>query len=246
MFKYRESLAVGAAVLIAASLAIAVTPTANAQATCQTSAQFGMCNYPPYILNNNEWGEVPGGMQTLTATSASSWNVVSNQPNYGGVKTYPEVQQNLNIPIGRLNTVQQWFTVVTPPKTGNARWEVAADDWLNGTPSSNSTIEIMVWMDTYHTQPAGSNTGKVLRIGNQSYDLWANNASSPTYSLVNTGNFTTDIAHIVDVLNFLKGLGYVNNSDTLKQLDFGEEILTTNGPQKWTYTAYHNRVITNP
>lgn len=223
--------------------------TAYASTTCTTSAQFGMCNYPPYILNNNMWGEVPGSQQTLTATSANNWSVTGSEPSTGSVKTYPEDQQNFSIPIGNLNTCIQNFTVSHLPATfpGDS-WEVAADDWLNGTPGDTGTsnIEVMVWVWNYHQIPAGGNTGKVLNIaasGNnpaQQFDLYAN---SGTLSLLSTKNFTHGAIHMAIILGWLRNEGYIPANAVLKQLDFGEEIASTNNvSDTWSFSRYNNSV----
>lgn len=45
---------------------------------CTTSAQYGTCSYPPYSVNQDMWNPGPGSSQTLTATSAASWRVVTD------------------------------------------------------------------------------------------------------------------------------------------------------------------------
>lgn len=231
---------------------LAFAATASAATTCTTSAQFGMCNYPPYILNNNMWGQVSGSKQTLTATSANNWSVTGSEPSTGSVKTYPEDQMNVTDPISQLNTCIQNFTVSHLPAVAPGdSWEVAADDWLNGTPGDTgvSNIEVMVWTYNYHQVPAGSDTGKVLDIpasGSnpaQSFELWAN---SGTVSLVSKTNFTHGAIHMAIILNWLKNGGYIPANAVLKQLDFGEEIASTNNvSDTWTFSRYNNSIKLN-
>lgn len=236
--------------VIAAGMLTSSAVAASAQTQCSTSAQFGMCNYPPYILNNNMWGQVSESKQTLTATSANDWSVTGSEPSGGGVKTYPEDQENFNIPISQLNTCIQNFTVSHLPATAPGdSWEVAADDWLNGTPGSGTAdIEVMVWVYNYHQYPAGSNTGKVLNIAGtstqpaQQYDLYSNGG---TLSLVSTTNFTSGAVHMADIFGWLRNEGYIPATSVLKQLDFGEEIVSTNGDSDtWTFSRYNNSIVT--
>jgi hypothetical protein len=196
------------------------------------------------------WGEVPGSQQTLTAASASTWTITGTEPAGGGVKTYPEDSENYSDPVGSLNTtIQNWSMSAIPAHTGSGDWEIAADDWLNGTPGSAtqaSEKEIMVWENTYGQIPAGSNTGKTLTINGQTFDLWAKTGSQPTYSLVSTVNLSSGVIHMVDILNWLKTLGYVTNTDILVQLNMGEEIVSTGDvPETWTYSLYNNSVKLN-
>jgi hypothetical protein len=242
----KRLLTVIAAIIMAV---LAWQATARAATTCTTSAQFGTCSYAPYTINNNMWGEVTGSTQTLTATSAADWSIAGSEPSGGGVKTYPEDQENYaSIPVCTLHTtIHNWSMSAIPAHTGAARWEVASDDWLNATPGSANQAtekEIMVWENTYQTSPAGSNTGKTLTINGQVFDLWAKTGTQPTYSFVSTTNVNSGVIHMVDFLTYLRSLGYVTSADKLVQLNMGEEILSTDGTETWTYNGYSNSVAT--
>jgi hypothetical protein len=239
-------------VTIAVSLTLG-TPSASAQTQCMTTADNGVCGpYGAYAVNNNVWNPISGQTDTLTATSENAWSVVAVVPNQTpkAVTAYPEVQENYaSIPVSSLTTVQQNFDVShVPSKQGVGAWEIAADDWLNGTPGNepNGAIEIMVWYDVDQTSPAGSNTGKTLTVGNRTFDLWASapaGSADNTLSLVSQETVTSGTVNFVDYLNFLEGLGYVTGTDTLQQLNFGEEILQTNDADAtFTFSSYNNVV----
>jgi Glycosyl hydrolase family 12 len=243
----RRIFGVISALALVAGVSVVGVTVASAQTVCATTAQFGECSYPPYDINNNLWNPVSGSAQTLTATSANDWNISATEPDTSGVKTYPEIQENYTDSVGSLTTVQQNFSVTPPAVSSGTSWEIAADDWLNGTPGNdpNGDIEIMVWYDVNNTSPAGSNTGKTLTVGNRTFDLWANTGADPTYTLVSQETVISGTVNFVDYLNFLKSLGYVADTDTLVQLNFGEEILSTNSsPETFTFTKYNNVVDT--
>jgi len=214
-------------------------------ATCTTSAQFGECSYSPYVLNNNMWGEVTGSSQTLTASSSNDWSITGSEPSGGGVKTYPEDQENYSDPpLSSLQTIVQNFTLTAVPAcNASSSWEVAADNWLNADAGSSNAIEVMVWEDNCHQFPAGSNTGDTLTINGQKFGLYAKTGTDPTYSLVSTTNVTSGTIHMADIFNWLKNLGYIKSSDGLSQLNMGEEIVSTNGSKlTWTYDRSNDSV----
>jgi hypothetical protein len=235
--------AFGLAIVAAAGIAGATPAFA---ATCTTSAQFGECSYSPYILNNNMWGEVSGSSQTLTGSSFNAWSITGSEPSGGGVKTYPEDQENFsNPPVSTLGTVVQNFTLTAVPAcNASSSWEVASDDWLNADAGSPNAIEIMVWEDNCHQFPAGSNTGKTITINGQTFDLYAKTGTDPTYSLLSTTNVTSGAIHMAIIFNWLKNLGYIKSSDGLSQLNMGEEIVSTNGSKlTWTYDKCNDSVV---
>lgn len=224
-----------------------VTGVANAAtATCITSAQYGKCTYGSYTLNNNMWGEVSGSSQTLTATSANDWSVTGSEPSGGGVKSYPENSEDISgPPLETIQTTDQNFGLSAAPAcNASSSWEVAADDWLNGVAGSANPIEIMVWEDTCHQYPAGSNTGKTITLNGQTFDLYAKTGTDPTYTLVSTTNVTSGTVHFMETVNWLENLGYFSSTAALDQLNMGEEIVSTNGAKlTWTFDKSNNNIV---
>jgi hypothetical protein len=233
-----------------AALSVFMPGQANASTLCTITSQYGECSYPPVVIDNNMWGEVQGSRQILTATQEGNWAVVATEPNYGGVKTYPEVEQNYDNSVGSLIATQQVFDAdMVPAKTVNTAWDVIADDWINGTPNSPSPamIELAVFEDYHNTQPAGYNTGKSITIAGQKFDLWVGTGStdgSEIISLASTTSVTKGTIHLVDILHWLSSLNYVSPADTLRQLGFGVEVISTNSqPEKFHFAFYHNNVL---
>ena len=225
---------------------VSITGVAHAATTCTTSAQYGECAYGAYVVNNNMWGKVTGSAQTLTASSANDWSITGSEPSGGGVKSYPDSQENISgPPLHTIQTIDQNFTLTAVPTcNASSSWEVAADDWLNGVAGSPHPIEIMVWEDTCHQYPAGSNTGHTITINGQTFDLYAKTGTDPTYSLVSTTNVTSGTVHLIDTVNWLEGLGYFSSTAALEQLNMGEEIVSTNGAKlKWTFDKSSNNIV---
>ena len=225
-------------------------------AACTTSAQYGECPYSPYVLNNNMWGEVSGSSQTLTATSYNDWSITGSEPDTGGVKTYPEDQENYPDPsLSGISAIDQDFALTAVPAcTSTSSWEVAADDWLNSPAGGFSAIEVMVWEDTCNQYPAGKLVpGETLVMGGQTFDLYAQTGADPTYTLESTTNVTSGTINMVSVYDWLEGLGYVSNTDGLSQLNMGEEIVSTgltgsgsSASLTWTYDESNDTVTYLP
>jgi Glycosyl hydrolase family 12 len=215
-------------------------------ATCTTSAQYGECSYSPYVLANNMWGEVSGSTQTLSASSYNDWSITGSEPNSGGVKTYPENDENYSgTPVDLINTIDQNFALTAVPAcNSSSKWEIASDDWLNATAGEPGAVEVMVWEDNCHQIPAGSNTGDTTTFNGQTFDLWAKTGTNPTYTLVSTTNVTSGLVHMADTFNWLGSLGYISGNDGLEQLNMGIEIVSTNAAKlTWTFDKSNNNVV---
>ncbi|HEY0938072.1 MAG TPA: hypothetical protein VGD91_30555 [Trebonia sp.] len=252
----RKRLAIVASFAVLMSAGVLANTGVAQAATCMTSARFGQCgpyDYNTYHVSNNMWGSTPGSSQTLTASGMNSWSVVSTVP-YGlnskgfiNVESYPNSSENLtNTPLGNYSTLNQSFNVTKVPACStHDAWEIAADDWLNALPGQSGTIEVMVWEDVCHTQPRGSYTGNQTKIGNQTFQLWYSGTNGVTLSLVPVaGNFeTSGTIPDIDVFDYLEGLGYLSNLDSVAQLSLGEEILSTNNnPFTWTWRTSDNTI----
>ncbi len=191
-----------------------------------SSDQFGSTTIDGYTINNNRWGGA--GTQTIYVCSYNSWYIEATQ-NSGNVETYPEVYQNINKPISSLKSINSSFG-----ETGadsSYRWEAAYDIWANGTAGNGNATEIMIWNDTHNTQPAGNSFTTVTIDGN-SYTVWKKQdaAAGNTISFVLNGNATSGTINILDFFNWMSDQKLLQNA-TLSQVDYGFEILSTNGQQ---------------
>jgi Glycosyl hydrolase family 12 len=255
-----------APLVVTAGLALGVTPAAQAAAkpvtehatkaatTCTTSAQFGLCSYAPYAVNQDEWNPATGSTQELTATSNNDWSVTTSQPAGAYVRTYPDISEELpGLPYSDYSTAVQTFTDSVSFTSGTG--ETAADLWLNGTPGTSdfsaATVEIMVWTDNNGRTPAGTDT-TTATINGQNFQVWECNTSGCVNSLghvffafVLEGNETSGQIHDVDTINWLISNGLLSASLPFNQIDYGAEFgsLTQTSAGTLSFTTYNNFLV---
>ncbi|CDX17474.1 Glycosyl hydrolase [Mesorhizobium sp. ORS 3324] len=139
----------------------------------RSSAPYEDFSHGGYSWNNDIWGGKGAGPQTLSVYADNQWSVWSNQPNTGGIKSYPHQAFNVGKPLSSIKTLTGSFNQDVP--SGGA-WDTAYDIW-----DSSHQNEIMLW--TNHTgNPDGS--GNVKPISSQ-YD--PSGAAIPVFSNVNVG-----------------------------------------------------------
>jgi Glycosyl hydrolase family 12 len=237
--------------LIAAGGLAGGVATAAQAAACTTSAQYGTCSYPPYVVNQDEWNETTGSTQTLTATGAGAWKVTTSQPPGAYVRTYPDVSQNLpGDTFSTYNTAVQSFTDSVSYTSGTG--ETAADLWLNGAPGTSSyssaTVEVMVWTDNNGQTPAGTDT-TTATINGQTFQVWECNTSGCVDSLghiyfafVLEGSETSGQIHDVDTIGWLVSHGLMSSSLPFNQIDYGAEFgnMSQTTQATLSFTKYSN------
>jgi len=226
----------------------AVTRTASAPATfapvttdCtkpqfQTSDPSGGWSDGGYYVYNDMWNISGYSVtQTLYACAYDNWYVVANMNNASGdgaVKTYPNAHRDFNEPkISSFHSIYSRFAE-TSPHVGI--YEDAYDIWINGVASSGST-EVMIWTENHHQVPGGSVEGTVTFDG-RSYLVWKN--GNYIAFEANT-NFTSGTINLLEVFNWIMAKGWMPASSTLGQIDYGAEIVSTNGaPATFTFTNF--------
>lgn len=201
-----------------------------------TSAQLGMWNLAPYFVYNNMWNVNGYNVkQTLYACSYSDWYVVATMDNSkgdGAVKTYPDSHRDFSDPrISSLHSVTSTFAE-TSPHTGI--YEDAYDIWINGIASSGST-EVMIWTDNHGQTPWGTDEGTVT-FGGRSYTVWRKG----TYiAFVANTNFTSGSMDLLQFFQWIIGKGWIPGSSTLSQVDYGVELVSTNGvPTTFSFSDF--------
>ncbi len=203
---------------VALFLALALGATAAQAAAWSSTARFGSWPNGGYTLNNNVWGSGPGP-QTIWANSYRNWGVWSDQPNTGGVKSYPEVIKTIGMPVSSLGHITSSFSD-SLPATGN--FESAYDIWANG-----NADEIMLWTYTQNVGPLGSYQ-TTASIGGSSWRVYrGSNGSNAVFSFVRNGNETSGSVDIKATFGWLSSAGWLTNA-TLSSVDFGWEITSTN------------------
>jgi len=213
---------------VAAALLLAAGPAQAA--TWSSTAQYGSWSNGGYDLNNDVWGG-GAGPQTIWANSYSNWGVWSNQPNTGGIKSYPHAGRGIGRSINSLSYLSSSFNVSVP---GSGAYETAYDIWDSGYHN-----EIMLWMNkTGPVGPLGTSQGTVT-VGGHSWTAYkGSNGSNAVFSLVRNGNTS---AGTVDVLAVLKWLEYTKGwlgNVTVDNVQFGYEITSSSGGMNFNTNSY--------
>lgn len=205
------------------------TGVANA-AAWTSSAQFGSWSNGGYTLNNDVWGS-GAGPQTIWANSFSNWGVTSDQPNTGGVKSYPHAERDIGVALSSLHGVSSSFSVSVP---GSGAFNTAYDIWANG-----SSYEIMLWMNkTGAVGPLGSQQ-TTATVGGSTWAVYSgSNGSNAVFSFVRTSNTNSGSVDILAVLKWIEARGWFGNV-TLSNVQFGWEITSTGGTTRsFTTNSY--------
>src|SRR2546421_3445787 len=119
-------------------LLLALSGVTAQAAVWSSTDKFGGTTLDGYTLNNDVWGS-GAGPETIWANSGTNWGVWSNQPNTGGVKSYPHSGRSMGQTLSALHSVTSSFNV-SVPSTG--AYETAYDIW-----AGNNAFEIMLWMN---------------------------------------------------------------------------------------------------
>jgi len=187
------------------------------------------------------WNSSAGlGPETLSACSYHSWYVASTQTNSAGaVKTYPNVHVDYDdVPISSFKTITSTFAE-TSPQVGI--YDVAYDIWTNGVATQNST-EFMIWTENHNQVPAGSRAASAT-FGGRSYDVWKT-ADNQYIAFVPTKAFTSVTVDILEMFQWTIARGWFAANSTLGQIDFGVEIVSTEGA-KATFQFTDFSITTN-
>lgn len=221
----------------------ATTAAAAGSSTCPdpqytTSDPTAMWNLSPYFVASDMWG-ISGYKlsQTLHACSYSDWYVTATMDNSNGdghVKTYPNSHRDFDSEpgISSLHTVTSTFAETSP---GTGIYEDAYDIWLNGVGSAGST-EVMIWTDNHGQTPSGSVQGTVS-VGGQSYTVWKTTGNYIAF--VASTNFTSGDLNLLGFFSYLTAKGWLTSGATLGQVDYGAELVSTNGvPATFTFSNF--------
>lgn len=233
------------------------TPTAEAcdttKAPYQTSEAYGSWNIDPadpggVQVNNNVWGPQNTWSQTLYACSKSNWSVIANHSGSGtddGVKSYPDTQYHVSLPVSSLTTLDSTFKVNTPSGGGQVvpnskQWNAAYDLWLakDSSYASRWGIEVMVWTNWTANWQYWYNelNGEDVTIDGVTYGAYHRPATSDSAagiwfvrkSVTNDGN--VDLAKL---LKWAQGKGWIASTAILHEIEYGFEIMYTGTPTRF-------------
>jgi hypothetical protein len=187
-----------------------------------------MWHQDPYFVANDVLGvSGPGQTQTIYACSYSDWYVVASMDNHKGnhVESYPNSHRDFDSEpkISSFNSITSTFAVASPD---SGIYEDAYDIWLNGIGWPEST-EVMIWTYTHGQAPGGSDQATVT-IGGESYTVWRGRKGTYIAFVANSG-FTSATMNLLDFLRWLVSEGWVAGNATLGQVDYGAEVVSTNG-----------------
>ena len=233
------------AVALAASFAVPAQA-----ATWATSAQYGSTNFGAYNFNNDVWGQGTGP-QTLWVNSVSDWGVWSDQPNTGGIKSYPHIGYHVGKQLNSLSQLTSFVSATTP--SGGA-WETAYDIW-----DTNHAYEIMVWLNYTGTSTGCGNvkpisynwsaTGCAIPVYTNVYLAGAtwnvyrgSNGNNQVFSLLRTSKTNNTNLDALAILRYLENLGWMGNI-TVGDVQYGFEITSSSGgmnfgARNFSVTAY--------
>jgi hypothetical protein len=207
-------------------------PAASGSAACAhpqytTSDPTGMWNQAPYFVANDAWNASNYNVsQTLYACSSANWYVVATMDNSkgdGAVKTFPNSHRDFDSApqISSLSSITSTFAETSP---GTGIYEDAYDIWLNGIGGANST-EVMIWTENHGQTPSGSVAGTVT-VGGRSYTVWK---TGNYIAFVPGANFTSGTMDLLAFFKWIMSKGWIAGSATLGQVDYGVELVSTNG-----------------
>jgi hypothetical protein len=198
-------------------------------AVWSSTAAFGSWSNGGYTFNNDVWGS-GAGPQTIWANSYSNWGVWSDQPNTGGIKSYPHSGLSIGKTLSSLGSVTSSFNVSVP---SSGAYETAYDIWAN-----NSTYEVMLWMNkTGAVGPLGSYQTRIS-VGGSSWNVYSgSNGSNQVFSFLRTSNTSSATVDIKAILLWIKSKGWYGNV-TLSQVQFGFEITSSSGGLNFVSNSY--------
>lgn len=208
--------------LATASAVAALSGIASAT-TWSTSAQWGSFTLGSYTIYNDIWGS-GAGPQTLyvdsTSASAPHFWAVSNQPNTGGIKSYPNASKTINKTITSISSLTGKFNV----SGGTGAYDWAFDCWV---PS-----EVMVWTKwAGAVGPWGSLYQSNVSIGGVTYNVYQ---PGGPWSFLRTSQTSSGSANLAAIFKWLVNNGHLSNG-TVGQCQYGVEI--TSGNSTWTVNS---------
>jgi hypothetical protein len=215
------SLTVAASVATSAGVASA--------ATWSSSDPWATWANGGYTVRNDVWGG-GAGPQTIWANSYSNFGVRSDQPNTGGVKSYPHSAKNVGKKLSALGKVSSSFSVSRP---GSGAYETAYDIWAD-----NNAYETMLWMNKQGAVgPLGSKQATAT-VGGHTWDVYkGSNGANAVFSFVRTSNTNSGTVDVLAVLNWIRGKGWFGDV-TLGEVQFGFEITSSAGGLDFTSNSY--------
>jgi hypothetical protein len=227
--------------------ALALGAFGGAQATTwSSSAPYASYSSGGYTWYNDVWGG-GAGPQTIWVNSVSDWGVWSNQPNTGGIKSYPNITKYLGRNISQINNLKV-HTETSMPSSG--AWEATYDIW-----DSAHRYEIMLWLNYTGTSGGCGNVKPIsynwtssgcaipvktgVSVGGKTWNIFrGNNGSNNVFSFLATSKSNITDLDIKAILNWLKNNGWMGD-EYMGELQFGFEITSSSGGMNFGAKNYN-------
>jgi hypothetical protein len=190
-------------------------------------------------VHNNLWNAsgYPGTKGTTSVCSYRSWNHVATATDTGdgAVKTYPNVHKDYSPGrrISGITTLRSTFSAVAPAV---GTYNVAYDLWINGVPNE----EVMIWTENRNQVPAGSRFASGVSISGYTWDVYATSGNHYIAFVPSNGaRHTSGTIDLKAMLGYLVSTGRRSSSDTVDQICYGVEVVSTGGsPATWNFTDF--------
>jgi xyloglucan-specific endo-beta-1,4-glucanase len=231
-----------ASLAVLATAAYAATWSASSPATSSNAAPnlYATWNFGSYTFANDVWGPSVGtavGPQTIWANSNVDWGVWSDQPNTGGIKSYPHISYTVNRTISSLSSLTATIAATTP--AGGA-WSSTFDVW-----AGNNAHEIMLWLNYTGTAAGCGNVKPIsynwnaqgcaipvysnVSIGGATWNVYrGNNGANMVYSFLRTTKTNNTTVDVLAFLNYIKGKGWIGDL-AVGDVQYGFEITSSSG-----------------
>lgn len=240
-FRLASQAAVVAAMLMApAAQAATWSASSPATASCSASNLFAAWTYGSYSFNNDVWspcGGVAAGAQTIWANSNLDWGVWSDQPNTGGIKSYPHISYNVNRSISSLTQLTAKVAATTP---ADGAWSSTFDVW-----AGNNAHEIMIWLNYTGTAAGCGNVKPIsynwsaagcalpvytsVTLSGTTWNVYrGNNGSNMVYSFLRTSKTNNTTLDVLAFLKYLRNQGWISDL-TVGEVQYGFEITSSAG-----------------
>lgn len=181
-------------------------------------------------VRNEAWNP-DHGPQTIYACSEQSWYVTSSQPDMGGaVQTYPDSLYTIR----GSKTIQQYTSITSTfaeEYQNQGNWNAAYDIWLN-----NFSKEVMIWNE-WNGSPGywPSQAKTAVTLDGVPYHFYKNGTILQFFRDTEVKSGSVDI---LAALNWLLANKYLTSSDIPTQIEYGVEICSTVGTQRFDTTGF--------
>jgi len=232
-----------AAIALSAQSAQAATWSATSPATssCSATNLFASWTYGSYTFNNDVWapcGGTAAGAQTIWANTNADWGVWSDQPNTGGIKSYPHVSYTVNRTISSMSKLSVPISATTP--AGGA-WSSTFDVW-----AGSNAHEIMIWLNYTGTAAGCGNVKPIsynwssagcaipvytnVSLSGGTWNVYrGSNGGNMVYSFLRTTKTNNTTVDVLAFLNYLRTtVGWIGDL-TVGDVQYGFEITSSSG-----------------